>query len=60
MRRCHTIRRSNPAGLKSAAEGFAEIAKDDFDNQRLQFPMYDAFYKFCQIELEKQEHVPKP
>jgi hypothetical protein len=39
------------AGLKAAADGFAGIVKDDFENQSLQFPFYDALYKFCQIKL---------
>ncbi|MFI5419481.1 MAG: chromate resistance protein ChrB domain-containing protein [Nitrososphaerales archaeon] len=40
-------------GLKAAAEGFAALAKDDFDNQRMQFPMYDSYYKYCQLMTEK-------
>jgi len=42
------------AGLKAAADGFAALAKDDLDNQKLQFPMYDALYKYCEIKLDKQ------
>ncbi len=41
-------------GLKAAADGFAGIVRDDFENQRLQFPLYDALYKFCQIKVEQQ------
>src|SRR6266571_4099759 len=26
--------------------------KDDFDNMRLQFPTYDALYKYCQLKVE--------
>lgn len=36
------------AGLKAAAAGFRRIARDDHENQRLQFPLYDALYAFCQ------------
>src|SRR2546427_12772467 len=34
------------AGLEAAAHGFRNLAKDDFDNMRLQFPTYDALYKY--------------
>jgi hypothetical protein len=40
------------SGLKAAADGFAGIVRDDFENQRLQFPLYDALYKFCQIKVQ--------
>ncbi|HEV2227218.1 MAG TPA: chromate resistance protein ChrB domain-containing protein [Nitrososphaerales archaeon] len=40
------------AGLEAAALGFRVLAKDDFDNMRMQFPMYDALYKFCQHRVE--------
>jgi len=30
------------AGLEAVAHGFRNLAKDDFDNMRLQFPTYDA------------------
>ena len=51
------------AGLGAAATGFRRIAKDDFDNQRLQFPLYDAMYAYCQWRLDKQGQTgstPKP
>lgn len=32
------------AGLQAAATGFRLIARDDLENQRLQFPLYDALY----------------
>jgi hypothetical protein len=47
------------AGLEAAALGFRLNAKDDFDNMRLQFPMYDALYRYCQQRIEqglKLEH----
>jgi hypothetical protein len=41
------------AGLEAAAMGFREIAGDDFENQRLQFPLYDALYAYCQAKVQK-------
>jgi len=35
------------AGLRAIAEGFRNISRDDFENMRLQFPVYDALYSFC-------------
>jgi hypothetical protein len=48
------------AGLEAAATGFRMIAKDDFENQRLQFPLYDALYAYCQWKVDqggKLEHT---
>ncbi|EQD51385.1 hypothetical protein B1B_11037, partial [mine drainage metagenome] len=39
------------AGLEAAATGFRLLAKDDFENQRLQFPLYDALYTYCQWKV---------
>lgn len=50
------------AGLEAAALGFRTIAKDDFENMKLQFPMYDALYAYCRQRLEgkgKLEHSLK-
>lgn len=50
------------AGLEAAALGFRTIAKDDFENMKLQFPMYDALYAYCKQRLEgkgKLEHSLK-
>ncbi len=50
------------AGLEAAAAGFRSVAKDDSDNMRLQFPLYDALYEFCQLRLKgaaKIEHAVK-
>jgi hypothetical protein len=47
------------SGLEAAALGFRLNAKDDFDNMRLQFPMYDALYTYCRQRTEqglKLEH----
>ena len=41
------------AGLESAASGFRLVAKDDFENMKLQFPLYDALYKYCQLKVEQ-------
>jgi hypothetical protein len=51
------------AGLEAAANGFREISRDDFENMKLQFPLYDALYKHCQLRLQrraavKREHNP--
>lgn len=35
------------AGLEAAATGFRMLARDDHENQRLQFPLYDALYAYC-------------
>jgi len=40
-------------GLEAAALGFRAIAKDDHDNMRLQFPLYDALYAYCRAKVEK-------
>ena len=50
------------AGLEAAALGFRALAKDDFDNMRIQFPTYDALYKYCQLKIEgtgKLEHAAR-
>lgn len=48
------------AGLEAAATGFRLVAKDDHENQRLQFPLYDALYAYCRWRVEekgKLEHT---
>ncbi len=52
--------RPEGAGLEAAALGFREIAKDDHDNIRLQFPLYDALYTYCRWRVDqggKLEHA---
>ena len=39
------------AGLYAVATGFQAIARDDFDNMRKQFPVYDALYDYCRTRL---------
>ncbi len=34
-------------GLEAIADGFRRISKDDFHNQKMQFPVYDAIYAYC-------------
>jgi hypothetical protein len=49
-------------GLEAAALGFRQGAKDDFENMRLQFPLYDALYRYCSSKLEgtsRLEHTSK-
>jgi hypothetical protein len=41
------------AGLEAAAAGFRLLAKDDLDNMRLQFPLYDALYEYCKWKVEE-------
>lgn len=41
------------AGLEAAALGFRLLAKDDFENMRLQFSLYDALYRYCQWKVEQ-------
>ena len=50
------------AGLEAAATGFRLVAKDDLENQRLQFPLYDALYAYCKWKVEqkgKLEHTAR-
>ena len=42
------------AGLEAAATGFRTIARDDHENQRLQFPLYDALYAYCRWRIEEK------
>jgi hypothetical protein len=48
------------AGLEAAALGFREIAKDDFENMEIQFPVYDALYKYCQLKLQGLAKIKHP
>lgn len=40
------------AGLEAAALGFREIASDDHENMKLQFPLYDALYAYVKKRME--------
>ncbi|MGA7476434.1 MAG: chromate resistance protein ChrB domain-containing protein [Thermoplasmata archaeon] len=46
-------REPEAAGLEAAATGFRMLAKDDLENQRLQFPLYDALYVYCKRKVEQ-------
>jgi hypothetical protein len=51
------------AGLEAAALGFRALAKDDFDNMKLQFATYDALYEYCRNRLAgtaSLEHSKRP
>ncbi len=41
------------AGLEAAAMGFRALARDDFDNMKLQFPLYDALYAYCKLKVQE-------
>jgi len=45
--------RPEGAGLEAAALGFRQVAKDDHENIRLQFPLYDALYAYCKWRVEQ-------
>ena len=38
-------------GLEAAAEGFRALARDDYENMRMQFSLYDALYEHCRIQV---------
>ncbi len=40
-------------GLEAIADGFRRISTDDFHNQAIQFPVYDALYAHCKFLSEK-------
>jgi len=40
-------------GLEAAAIGFRLNAVNDDENLRLQFPLYDALYRYCQWRVEE-------
>jgi hypothetical protein len=40
------------AGLYAVATGFQAMARDDFDNMKQQFPVYDALYDYCRARLK--------
>jgi hypothetical protein len=41
------------AGLEAAAMGFRTMARDDFDNMKIQFPLYDALYAYCKLKVQE-------
>jgi hypothetical protein len=45
------------AGLEAAAIGFRNIADNDHDNMRVQFPLYDALYAYCRRKVNESEQL---
>src|SRR5437879_13226151 len=45
------------AGLEAVAQGFPTLARDDFDNTRLQFPTSDALYNYCQMKADGRNNI---
>jgi hypothetical protein len=44
-------------GLEAAATGFRLLAVDDFENLNLQFPLYDALYRYCRLKVEQGQSL---
>lgn len=42
-------------GLVSLPDGFRIISKDEYENMRKQFPIYDTLYAFCQSKVKQQK-----
>jgi len=42
------------SGLFAIAKGFRLISKDDKDNMKRQFPVYDALYAFCKSKVSEK------
>lgn len=49
--------RPEGTGLEAAAIGFREIARDDHENMRLQFPLYDALHAYCKRRIATGERI---
>ena len=43
------------AGLEAAALGFRKISSDDYENIKLQFPLYDALYAYCREKMTRRD-----
>jgi len=41
-------------GLFAIAKGFRQISKDDYDNMKRQFPVYDALYALCKTKVSEK------
>ena len=41
-------------GLLALAQGFRDIASNDFENMDLQFPAYDALYAYCRAKVSSK------
>ena len=42
------------AGVYAPASWFQALARDDHENMRLQFPAYDALYRYCRDRIERR------
>jgi len=40
--------------LFAIAKGFRQISRDDYDNMKRQFPVYDALYAFCKVKVSEE------
>jgi len=40
-------------GLYAIAKGFRQISKNDYDNMKRQFAVYDALYAFCKTKVSE-------
>jgi protein-tyrosine-phosphatase len=47
------------AGLYAAATGFQAMCRDDADNMRQQFPLYDALYAYCRLQTRDVPRRPR-
>jgi hypothetical protein len=41
-------------GLEAIAMGFRIIARDDYENMKMQFPLYDALYAYCRSKSQEK------
>lgn len=44
-------------GLEAAATGFRLLAVDDYENLNMQFPLYDALYRYCRLKVEEGQSL---
>lgn len=49
---------SQSAGLRAIGEGFALTTPDDHEKLKLQFPIYDALYSWCENRETEEEIRP--
>jgi hypothetical protein len=44
-------------GLFAIARGFRQISKNDYDNMKRQFPVYDALYAYCKTKISQVSQI---
>jgi hypothetical protein len=44
-------------GLEAAATGFRLLSVDDYENMAMQFPLYDALYRYCKLKVEEGQSL---